>query len=269
MTSHPPASVPPSSGPHDASASRGGVRLPLKVLFLDIDDTLYSTSAFAKMAREAAVRMMIRAGLKMQRDDVMRELEEVIGEFTSNHSKHFDKLLSRIPEHYYEGINPAILIAAAVVGYHETKHRHLSAFEDVIDVLKILRRETDLTIGIITAGWTIKQAEKLWRLGVYEYLDPGAIFISDQIGVSKPNIKLYQRACREMGVRPPEAMYVGDNQLHDIDPPNAIGMTTVLCKRSGPHWQEMGKTKPDYEIQNFWDLLEILQQDYGLGADVA
>ena len=31
----------------------------------------------------------------------------------------------------------------------------------------------------------IKQAEKIVRLGVYEYLTPTAIFISDQIGINK------------------------------------------------------------------------------------
>ena len=41
----------------------------------------------------------------------------------------------------------------------------------------------------------MKQAEKIHRLGVYPFLSPGAVFISDTIGISKPNPKLWQRAC--------------------------------------------------------------------------
>ena len=45
--------------------------------------------------------------------------------------------------------------------------------------------------GILTPGLQVKQAEKLVRLGVLPWLDPGAIFFSDQMGVSKPNPKIY------------------------------------------------------------------------------
>jgi putative hydrolase of the HAD superfamily len=48
----------------------------------------------------------------------------------------------------------------------------------------------------------VKQAEKLVRLGIVRYLDPKAIFISDQIGISKPNPKLYLAALRELGLKP-------------------------------------------------------------------
>lgn len=239
----------------------------LKAIFFDIDDTLYSTTEFAEMARRNAIENMIGAGLQMHKDDAYRELTEVIQEFTSNHPAHFDKFLSRIPKHYYENTNPAILVAAGIVGYHDTKHRYLAAYEDVIDVLKRLHAHTDLMLGIITAGLEIKQAEKVWRLGIYPYIDPRAIFISDQIGISKPNPKLYQRACREMDIRAPQAMYVGDNWPHDVDPPNEIGMITVLSRRGGRHINARGTTQPDYEIHNFWDLLEILASDFGIDAN--
>ncbi|MGE3853812.1 MAG: TIGR02253 family HAD-type hydrolase [Planctomycetota bacterium] len=256
-----PAPTPASARP--ASQLRPPRRL--RAIFFDVDDTLYSTSEFANEARRNAVDGMIRAGLRMQRDDALRELHEVISEFSSNYEYHFDKLLARIPAHYFEGLNPAILIAAAVVGYHETKHTSLYVFEDAIEVLKLLRPISGLCVGIITAGLRVKQAEKLWRLGVVPYIDPRAIFISDQLGVSKPNVKLYQRACADVGVRPNEAMYVGDNPPHDIDPPNAIGMISVHARRSGSHRHERSVTDPDYTIDNFWDLLDILRRDFLLG----
>ena len=47
-----------------------------------------------------------------------------------------------------------------------------------------------------THGWTGKQSEKLIRLGLVPYLDMQAVFISDQVGISKPNPKLYSAALR-------------------------------------------------------------------------
>jgi len=235
----------------------------LKAIFFDIDDTLYSTYEFSEMARENSIKAMTRAGLAMSKEQVRAELDEIIAEFSSNYEHHFDKLLLRIPKRYYKGVNPAVLVSAAIVAYHDTKFRHLNAYEDALEVLKLLYN-TDLILGVITAGLTIKQAEKLVRLKVLPYLSPNAIFISDQIGISKPNVKLYQRACSDLNLKPTECMYIGDNPITDIDPPGQIGMITIRNRRSGRYLDVEGKFQPDYEIHNFWDLLDILREDFGL-----
>ena len=59
-------------------------------------------------------------------------------------------------------------------------------------------------------------------------------------------------------------MYVGDNPLTDIDPPNKIGMITVRNKRSGKYLSVKGKTKARHQINNFGDLLTILKKHYGI-----
>jgi putative hydrolase of the HAD superfamily len=235
----------------------------LKAVFMDIDDTLYSTSEFAEMARENAVRAMVEAGLRMKPEDVKLELDEVIGEFSSNYEHHFDKLLLRIPRRYYKGMNPALIVAAGMVAYHDTKFTQLKPYEDVKEVLRRLA-DTDLILGVITAGLTIKQSEKLIRLGLLEYFHPNALFISEQIGISKPNVKLYQRACSDLNLRPSETMYVGDSPAHDIDPPNQIGMITVHNARGGRHIAQKSHTKPAHTIHNFWDLMDILISEYGI-----
>ena len=66
---------------------------PLKAIFFDIDDTLFSTTEFAEKARKESIARMIRYGLKVSEKDALYELREVINEFSSNYDKHFDKLL--------------------------------------------------------------------------------------------------------------------------------------------------------------------------------
>ena len=244
-------------------------RMKLRAIFFDIDDTLYSTTEFAARARAAAVQNMIRFGFRMQKDDCLRELDEVIHEFSANYEQHFDKLLLRVPAHYYEGVNPAVLVAAAVAGYHDTKLRELTAHEDVVEVLKLLRRHTNLKLGVITNGLTIKQAEKIVRLNVYEYLDANAVFISDQMGMNKPNAKFFLRACRSVGIPAHQSMYVGDHPELDVDSPNRIGMITVHSRRSGKHLNHPYVTAPDFVIHNFWDLLDILEGDFGIDIEAA
>jgi putative hydrolase of the HAD superfamily len=235
----------------------------LRALFLDVDDTLYSTSEFAATARRAALDAMIRHGLKMSLDDAYAELSEVIAEFGSNYTNHYDRLLRRLPASALPPGNSAILVAAAVGAYHDTKYRSLFPFRDVPEVLERLATATDLKLGVITEGLEIKQAEKLVRLGITKHLAPEAIFISDQIGISKPNTKLYLRACRAVDVAPEETMYVGDHPVNDIAPAKAIGMIAVRHRwQGGKHAREEGPVMPDHEIRGFQELIPILRDEY-------
>lgn len=236
----------------------------LRAIFFDIDDTLYSTSEFSEVARTNAIDAMIQAGLTLPREQLIKELGEVIREFSANYEHHYDKLLLRIPRRYYPGINPAVLVAAGVIAYHETKMRQLAPYEDAIEVLRLLSQKTELILGIITEGLEVKQAEKLLRMRITPYLSRNAIFISYQLGISKPNPKLYQRACSDLNIKPTETMYVGDNPRNDIDPPNEIGMITVRMRRGGKYQDEEGETKPRLEVQNFWDLLDFLRAEFGI-----
>ncbi len=233
----------------------------LSAVLFDIDDTLYSTTAFARRARENSIAAMIRQGLKIDPARCYEELVEVISEFSSNYEHHYEKLLSRLPASATRGVNPSILVAAAVVAYHRTKSRELVPYPDVIPVLAALARRR-LLLGVVTSGLAVKQAEKLIRLGVIGHLDPRAIFISEQIGISKPNPKLYLTACRRLGLSPQTVLYVGDDPRMDVDPPNRIGMRTVRIRRGGRHDGESGATPPAHDIRSFRELPAIIRTCY-------
>jgi putative hydrolase of the HAD superfamily len=235
----------------------------LEAIFFDIDDTLYSTSDFARRAREASVDAMVAAGLQWPREELLSELDEVVREFSSNYSAHFNRLLQRLPRRALKGVNTALVVAAGVVAYHETKARELVPYPDGLALLKKLAR-TRLTLGVITDGLEVKQAEKLVRLGVLPYVNPLAVYISDQVGINKPNPKLYLRACADLNLKPANVMYVGDNPRNDVDPPNKIGMITVRLRRSGKYVDDEGETRPRYDIRDFAELEAVLARDFGL-----
>jgi putative hydrolase of the HAD superfamily len=236
-------------------------RYPLKALLLDVDDTVYSTTEFASSARQNAVQAMVDAGLKIDPDDCLRELEEVISEFGSNYEHHFDKLLQRIPEECYAGSSRLIVVAAGMVAYHQTKFRGFSAYEDAIEVLRGFK-EKGLPLGIVTAGIGIKQAEKVVRLGLHKIIPAGHIFITDTMGVTKSNPKLYMRVCKTLGVQPQECAYVGDNPAVDVDVPHRIGMKTILSRRSGKYMNVEGECQPDFVVHNFWDVHDVIEQHF-------
>lgn len=237
----------------------------LGAVLFDIDDTLFSTTQFAKVARRNAVRAMIAAGLDLPEEVVLRELDEVLTEFTSNYDQHYDQLLKRLRPKCLERLNPALIVAAGVAGYHDTKFRELKPFDDVLPLLEALRK-ANVVVGIVTHGWTIKQAEKIVRLGVVPYLSPRAVFISDQLGIAKPNPKIYALALRDLGIAAADAMYVGDSPSHDITPPKSLGMKAVWARRASRHHPSVGDAIPDHVVDDFVSLRTILREQYGLGV---
>mgnify|MGYP002629983103 CR=1 FL=1 len=233
----------------------------LDAIFFDIDDTLFPTSEFAKRARWNAVKAMVAAGLNASENTVYAELSEVISEFTSNYGRHFDHLMKRLGPDPTRGTNLALVIAAGVVAYHDTKFQEIAPFDDVIPLLKDLQ-EQDLLVGIITHGWTDKQAEKLVRLGLVPYLDADAIYISEQVGISKPNPKLYLHALAKHKLDPKRVMYVGDNPLHDVAPARSLGMPTAWASRAARKSPAELGVEIDHSITNFEQLRVVLRQHY-------
>jgi putative hydrolase of the HAD superfamily len=239
---------------------------PLRAVFFDLDDTLYSTAEFAREARANAVRAMIAAGLCLSFEAAKAELEEVIREFSSNYDRHFDTMLLRLPAAVCGQVNPAVVVAAGVVAYHETKSQRLRAYPDALAALGALSARPGLRLGVITAGLTAKQAEKLVRLGVLPYLDPRAVFITEQVGIEKSNPKLYRMACASLGLEPGQCLYLGDHPVRDVDSAKAAGLVTALLKYGGRDAGKVGQTAPDYTLRDFRELLEVIDRDFVIEA---
>ena len=238
----------------------------LDILFFDVDDTLYSTTAFSQLARRNAVRAMIGVGLRVSEARGVAELSEVVAEFSSNYPSHFGRLLDRLGPEAYEGCNPAVVIAAGVVAYHRTKQDDMQILSDVEDTLARLH-SWGARLGVISAGLRVKQAEKLIRLGALPYFDPTAIFFSDQVGVSKPNPKLYAKVCDAVGVPPSRALYIGDRPTHDMAPAKAVGMVTVhYTGAAGKYAESTQDVESDHTLADMRDLLDVLRASYGFDS---
>jgi putative hydrolase of the HAD superfamily len=237
-------------------------RRRLRAVLFDVDDTLYSTTGFARRARENAVRAMIAAGLGLPFKTAMAELDEVVAEFPPNFDRHFDALLLRLPASACGAVNPAVIVASGVAAYHETKWRELSATADALECLRRLRERGGLVLGIVTSGLPVKQAEKLIRLDVLRFVDPRAVFFAEQMGFSKSNPKLYALACRLLDCPPGECLHVGDHPVRDVDVPKRAGLLAALYRGGGKYGAERGEIRPDYQVGSFRELLEVLERDF-------
>ena len=243
-------------------------RSPLRALFFDIDDTLFPTSGFTAGARRRAMEAMAALpGVRVSADALIAELREVIAEFGPNFDAHYDRMLRRFTGGDLGGHSRGALVAAGVAAYHDAKQSGMEPFPGVREALATLRERTTLRLGVVTEGLEVKQYEKLLRLGVYRFFEPGAIVVSDAIGISKPNPKLWLRACTAVGVEPAEALFVGDNPEKDLLPARNLGMRTLRFRVPGcKHAAVEGPGEPDPEIGGFEELIPHLRAAHGLAV---
>ncbi|MGH2786689.1 MAG: HAD family hydrolase [Actinomycetota bacterium] len=93
--------------------------------------------------------------------------------------------------------------------------------------------------------------------GLIEYLE--VLCFSDEVGVPKPGHDIFAKALAELGVRPPEAVHVGDLRRTDIAGAHDIGMRSARFR--GVHDDRSDFTEADLVIDRHEQLLEAI----GLG----
>ena len=221
----------------------------LKAVFFDIDDTLYDTSGFAKLARKAALNAMIDAGLPLSHDDAYTLLREIIKEKGSNYDRHLNVLTKRV-----FGEEKPLLIAIGMITYHNVKFALLRLFPETMSTLIHLKAH-GYHLGVISNGLTIKQYEKLVRLGLHHFFD--SVVTSQQANVEKPDIAIFEMAMEKMGCKAENSMMIGNSFNDDILGAINAGMSAVFLT---PELKESEKDiieKEGLELKIISDIGEI------------
>lgn len=191
-----------------------------KAVFFDIDDTLYDTSGFARLARKAAINVMIDAGLPLSSDEAYKLLRKIIKEKGSNYDKHFNVLTKQV-----FGEEKPLLIALGMITYHNVKFALLRLFPETIPTLIYLKSQ-GYHLGVISNGITIKQWEKLIRLDLHHFFDE--VITSEEVGAEKPHQKIFKHALNKMGCSAEESIMIGNKFNEDILGAINIGMDAIL-----------------------------------------
>ena len=241
---------------------------PIKLVGFDLDDCLFDSSGLSERARIKGIDAMIRLGLKIDRDKGIMMVQEIVKEYGSNSSKHYDYFIRRLNQFedtidYIAYIDYYKYIAAAVMAYHEEKIRLIRPYDDVEDCLRKLRN-LSIKTAIITDGIPIKQYEKILRLKIDKLIDK--VIISDEIGIKKPNPKLFEYWLKKCGFVGPEAIYIGDRIDRDIFPAFLNKIHGIYLHRGGKYDNYKGDLLPknqfkaDYEISNLNEIFNIIDE---------
>lgn len=237
----------------------------IKLIGFDLDDCLFDSTGLSERARIMGIDAMIDLGLDIDRDVAITLIHEIVNEYGSNSSQHYNYFIRRLNELDFLSISlnkQFMYIAAAVMAYHKEKIDSISLYDDVEPCLKELKKKGIKSV-IISDGLPIKQYEKILRLKIDKLVD--SIVISDEIGIRKPNPKLFSYYLKKFNVKGAETIYVGDNIHKDIVPAKENNIHSVFIHRGGKHdtfytgLKITDNLQPDYEIYNLNEIFPIIE----------
>jgi len=105
------------------------------------------------------------------------------------------------------------------------------AYDDVVPAFHRLR-DRGLALGLIS-NWDKRLTGLMGGMGIAPLLD--TIVSSAEVGLHKPDPRIFELACQRLGVRPDECAHVGDHQYADVLGARSVGMLPILIDRhAGP-----------------------------------
>lgn len=126
------------------------------------------------------------------------------------------------------------------------------AFPDSRPLLEKLSKKSQ-KLGIISNVSSHDVAlEILRKVGLLDYFQ--TVVTSAFVGIRKPDPGIFLYALMQFGLKPDEAVIVGDSERHDVWGGKIIGMKTVLVTKRG-----VPESFADYRFENLADATATLQ----------
>jgi len=109
-------------------------------------------------------------------------------------------------------------------------------------------------VGMLTNGFAETQRLKFKKFNFYDSADH--VVISEDVGVLKPDPKVFAHATELAGVAPDDILYVGDSLTSDIEGGSRFGWNTAWFTSNGDHPKDH---KADLVFNDFEELIKFLE----------
>ena len=226
--------------------------LPKAILF-DLDDTLFDhqrASAIALSAMHAAHAAALPLDAFANKHAEVLEIFHarfLAGEFTLDEAR-VARMQSLFA--FFDRKISAQTAARAAALYREQHQANRSLVAGAGELLTALHEHCRL--GIVTNNATAEQIEKLRALDIAHHFD--TVVISEDVGVTKPDPKIFSIALERIGAHALEAVFIGDSWANDIVGAHNAGMAAVWLDRSetqalaGLSWQKAPESSANASV---------------------
>jgi putative hydrolase of the HAD superfamily len=223
-----------------------GPSVVIRAVLFDLDDTLLDR----RLAIEAYTVCFVRAfGERLATKDVANIMAELRIADRDGYNP------DRSTEVAHLGIWRSAP-AASEVAQHWAEHFSAcavprSAVQETLTEL----RNSRFRLGVVSNGSSAAQRTKLAVTGLDQAFD--LIVISDEVGLKKPDPRIFALATTSLGVSPSECLFVGDNPIKDVCAARDFGMRAAWLRASLP-WPERVPSA-EHELDSLAELGRLIR----------
>ncbi len=223
----------------------------IRAVVFDLDNTLVDFMAMKRQATDAAIHSMIDAGLGLSFDETKARIEAIYQERGIEFQNVFDQLLYDI----FNKVDYKIL-SAGIIAYRRAREAALVPYPHVyLTLVELLKR--GLKLGVVSDAPAREAWLRLCYLNFHHLFD--AVVTFDDSGERKPSPVPFRKTLDALGVKPEEALMVGDWAERDMVGAAQVGMKTVFA-RYGDTFGTV-HSGADYEISDIQELLTIIKKE--------
>jgi putative hydrolase of the HAD superfamily len=196
----------------------------LRAVFFDLDDTLTDRT---RSIERLASRFLERFGPDLAGCEIDAIIRAIQGGDRGGYAPREDlaaHLRSSLPWRK----TPAV--ESLVDFWRENFPRCSVERPGVSSTLQTLRQQ-GLKLGVITNGFTASQNTKLDVMRIRPLFS--VVLISEEVGIKKPDPRIFRLGLEQIGVSASEAIFVGDNPVLDVAGARAVGIRAIWLNCRG------------------------------------
>ena len=202
-------------------------KILVKDVFFDLDHTLWdfdknSMLAFKRVFKKFKINIEFDAFLKIYEPINVEYWKKYREDKVSKENLRRGRLIDSF--NFFDLIYTTEKIDKIADAYIQELPNDNHLFEGALEILDYLTLKYKL--HIITNGFEEVQYKKLKNSGIVHYFS--TVTTSEEVGVKKPNSKVFLTALKKANSIPEESVMIGDSLEADILGANNIGMQTIF-----------------------------------------
>jgi putative hydrolase of the HAD superfamily len=230
----------------------------IKAILFDIDDTLYDRNLSQSMILERIVKKLPHVFESLPMDRVLKAFLESdrVATDAFNAGAPSEGLRDARSRHFLRLLGAKEDYADTITKIYVREYPHInSPVDGAVQLVKEASRR--FKIGAVSNGLPDVQYRKLETIGIRDAFT--CIVLSEEIGIRKPDPRIFQKAADLLGVPSAACLYVGDSYDSDIVGAKAAGMTTCwLCRDEA--FPENPRVHTDFAVCSLEKLQRIIER---------
>jgi HAD superfamily hydrolase (TIGR01509 family) len=233
---------------------RGRGVLNLRGVLIDFGYTLaYLNEENVERYREELVSILTKYGYNKTLDDLVPILYSTYRSSTKGEVKGIHEFWKVLLKNLGTRESP-ILIQELI----ELRKNHVLTrwrlYDNVISVLSALRKNYKLAL---VSNCFVGLSDVLRALNLTHFFE--CIILSYEVGVRKPDRRIYLEALQRLKLRPEESVFVSD-AISDLEGAREVGLKTILVRQGEytTHEAKDSNFKPDFQCKYISEIIDYL-----------